>query len=45
MAQIRNFGFMPHFQEFDVSDTPQPCGRYRQHQRLAKGDEPAVCHP
>ena len=45
MAQIQNFGFIAHFQELNVSDTPHEGCRYRQYQRLAKGDEPAVCHP
>ncbi len=45
MRQIRNFGFMPHVQEPHVPDTPQQGSRYRQYKRLAKGDEPAVCHP
>lgn len=45
MAQIRNFGFESHFQELNISDTPHEGCRYRQYQRLAKGDEPAVCHP
>lgn len=45
MAQIQNFGFIAHVQEPHVPDTPQQGGRYRKHKRLAKGDEPAVCHP
>ena len=45
MAQIRNFGFIAHVQEPHVPDTPQQGSRYRQYKRLAKGDEPAVCHP
>ena len=44
MAQIQNFGFEPHFQELNVSDTTHKGCRYRQHTRLAKGDEPLVCH-
>lgn len=45
MTQIQNFGFESHFQELNISDTPHEGCRYRQYQRLAKGDEPAVCHP
>lgn len=45
MAQIRNFGFMPHVQEPHVSDTAHEGSGHRQHQRLAKGDEFAFCHP
>ena len=45
MAQIQNFGFIAHVQEPNVSDPTYTCRRYRQYKRLAKGDEPAVCHP
>ena len=45
MRQIRNFGFVPHFQELNVSDAPFESSRYRQHARFAKGDEPLVRHP
>lgn len=44
MAQIQNFGFVPRFQELNVSDTPHEGCRYRQYQRLTKGDEPALCN-
>ena len=45
MAQIRNFGFEPPVQEFDVSDAPHPRCGHRQHARLAAGDEFACGYP
>lgn len=44
MTQIQNFGFIAHFQELNVPNTPHESSRYRQHARLAAGDEPALCH-
>ena len=44
MAQIQNFGFIAHVQKSYVPDAPHKGSRHRQHERLAKGDEPAFCH-
>ena len=45
MAQIRNFGFEPQFQELDVQHTPCEGFRYGQSRRKHEGHEHALRHP